>query len=148
MNSADNFVANILVIINVYLVQLIFAVAFVVFFWGVFQYFIAGGADEEKRKKGKQFVMYGLIGFVIMISLWGIINILINTLGIGGGTRPDLPLFGGGSGGASTQTQNSTTFPPAPPPTGGGTPVCSPQCGSDATCVFNTAGNPVCQLNA
>lgn len=81
--------------INVYVVTLIFAIAFIVFLWGVFKYFILGGGNEESRNEGKQFIMYGLIGFVIMISLWGLVAIANTTLGLNNNTRPCLPTFGG-----------------------------------------------------
>lgn len=77
------------------LVPLIFAIAFIVFIWGVFVYFIQGGANEEKQKEGKKFVFYALIGFVLMISLWGIVNLLVGTLGFERENRPCLPTFSG-----------------------------------------------------
>lgn len=79
---------------DAYLVPLIFAVAFIVFLWGVFQYFIFGAADEEKRKEGRNFIMYALIGFVLMFSIWGIVNLLYHSLGFDTGVRPDTPKFG------------------------------------------------------
>lgn len=77
------------------LVPVIFAIAFIVFIWGVFTYFIAGAGKEEKREEGKKFVMYALIGFVLMISLWGIVNLLVGTLGFERENRPCLPTFNG-----------------------------------------------------
>ncbi len=79
----------VLVVINNILVPILFTIAFLVFLWGVFNYFIVGGADEDKRKEGRQFILWGLIGFVVMFSLWGLVNILSNTLGLGGYARPD-----------------------------------------------------------
>ena len=87
---------TILLILNGYIVPLIFAIAFIVFLWGVYQYFIAGGADEEKRKQGRQFIIYGLLGFVLMFAVWGIVNIILNTFGFNGAQRPCLPTFGFG----------------------------------------------------
>ncbi len=83
----------ILILINTILVPLIFAIAFIVFMYGIFRYFIAGGADPEAQKKGKQLLMYGIIGFVIMISLWGIVNIVSNTFGLGGAHHPAFPFL-------------------------------------------------------
>ncbi len=80
--------------INGTLVPLIFAVAFLVFIWGVFNYFILGGSNEEKRNEGKSFVMYGVIGFVVMMTVWGLVNIVKNSLDFGGNeVRPSLPTF-------------------------------------------------------
>lgn len=88
------YLSSIIGFINVYLVPFLFAVAFFVFIWGVFQYFIAGGANEEQRDKGKQLVMWGIIGFVVMVSLWGLVNLITNTLNFGDeGKTPPLPTF-------------------------------------------------------
>lgn len=98
MNSAPPialFFANILVFIDAILVPFIFALAFVVFLWGVFQYFIAGGADEEKRKQGRSFILWSVIGFFLMVSIWGLVNLLGTSLGFGAEQRPRLPTFGG-----------------------------------------------------
>jgi uncharacterized membrane protein YgcG len=102
MNAFDNFFAQILVFINVYLVQVILAVAFLVFFWGLYTYFIQGGADEEKRKQGRQLVIWGLVGFVIMVSLWSIVNLVSSTFNLRNESRPSLPSSRGGSGGSGS----------------------------------------------
>ncbi len=77
-------------IINGVLVPLVFAIAFIVFIWGVFQYFIAGGHDEEAKEKGKSLMLYGLVGFFLMVSVWGLVNILVGTFNLNS-TPPQLP---------------------------------------------------------
>lgn len=88
-----DFVASLLFIIDRVLVPLIFALAFLAFIWGVFQAFILNAEDTEKRKEGKKFVLYGLIGFFLMISVWGITRIAVSTFGFQNDTRPALPRF-------------------------------------------------------
>lgn len=66
-------------LINNVAVPLLMAFAFLVFIWGVFQYFIAGGADEEKRSEGQKKILFGIIGFFLMVAVWGLVNILVNT---------------------------------------------------------------------
>lgn len=87
------FIEDILLFIDYYLVPLVFALALIAFLWGIFQYFIAGGADEEKRDKGKQLAVWGLIGFFVMVSVWGIVNLMVGTFGFDRETRPPLPTF-------------------------------------------------------
>lgn len=41
-------------------------------------------ASEEKRDSGRQRVIYGIVGLFVMISVWGFVNILKTTFGIGG----------------------------------------------------------------
>ncbi|MCX6715883.1 MAG: hypothetical protein NT077_02565 [Candidatus Taylorbacteria bacterium] len=59
---------------------LMMAVAVVVFVWYVIKYFIL---PNEDRKSAGLYVMYSLIGFFVILSLWGIVNILTNTFGLG-----------------------------------------------------------------
>ncbi|HEX7651468.1 MAG TPA: hypothetical protein VF439_02010 [Candidatus Paceibacterota bacterium] len=82
---------TILGLINNVLVPLIFAVAFVVFLFGVFRYFIAGATSDESRKSGGQLVLYGIIGFAIMISVWGLVNVVTNTFGLDSQYHPPYP---------------------------------------------------------
>lgn len=74
--TVETFFGNFVDFINGTLVPLVFALAFLMFIWGVFKYFILGGGDEEKRAEGKQLMLWGIIAFVVMVSVWGIVNIL------------------------------------------------------------------------
>jgi len=78
-------------LINNVAVPVIFALAFIVFIWGIFVYFIAGGSDEEKRKQGKSLMIWGLIGFFLMVSIWGLVNILVGSVGLENEGPADLP---------------------------------------------------------
>jgi len=90
VDSVQSLGDTLIGIINNVLVPLIFALAFIVFLWGVFQYFIAGAADEEKREGGKSLMIYGLIGFFVMVSVWGLVNLLVGTFDLNP-TPPQFP---------------------------------------------------------
>ena len=77
-------------IINALLLPIVISIAFIVFIWGVYRYFILGSADEKKREEGRKFVLWGIVGFVIIFSVWGLVNIVGSTLGLrpGGGSPP------------------------------------------------------------
>ena len=62
------------------LVQLIFALAFFVFIWGLIGFFTSGD-DLTKRKEGQNHILWGVIGIFIMISVFGIIRLVANTVG-------------------------------------------------------------------
>lgn len=115
-------------IINNVLVPLLFGVAFIVFLWGMFRYFILGAANEEKRAEGQKLLIYGLIGFFVMLSLWGIVNVVKGTFIFGSDTQPAYPTFtvqGQSAGG----TQGSPSVLPA-----SGQATCSPACTGGKTC--------------
>lgn len=59
---------------------LIIAAAVVYFVWGLFQLFLAG--DDEKKEKAKSTIIYGVIALFVMISIWGLVNILANTFNL------------------------------------------------------------------
>jgi hypothetical protein len=58
---------------------LMIGIAVVMFVWYVIQYFIKPDAD---RKEGGNYIMYSLIGFFVVLSFWGLVNILQNTFGL------------------------------------------------------------------
>lgn len=82
---------NILYIINSVLVPVLFAVAFIVFLYGIAQAYIFSVGDPEKVKQGHTLLLWGLIGFVVMISLWGLVNVIANTFGLSGAFAPPTP---------------------------------------------------------
>lgn len=76
---AEAFIQKLISVIVTPLLTLVFAVAFIVFVWGVFQYLIAQN-DPGARATGTQHIMWGVIGMAIMVSAYGIINFVIQTL--------------------------------------------------------------------
>ena len=77
-----NWVNGIIGALNTIVVPIIFALAFISFLWGVVNYFFLHPGDESKRAEGRQFVLWGLLGMVVLFSVWGVVNILLSTLGI------------------------------------------------------------------
>jgi hypothetical protein len=69
-------------IINSSVIPLIFALATVMFVWGVVQFFIINANEEAKRAQGKQFMIWGIIALAVMLSVWGLVGILGNTFSI------------------------------------------------------------------
>lgn len=85
VSDAGSFVIN---TINNVLVPVLFAIAFIVFLWGAFQTFILGANNEDTKEKGKNLMLYGLIGFFVMVSIWGLVNILTGTISFGNNAGP------------------------------------------------------------
>lgn len=75
----EGFINYIGCIIVSSVVPLMFALAFVLFLWGVVQ-FIMNNADENKRAQGKQFMVWGIVALFVMFSIWGLVQILSNTV--------------------------------------------------------------------
>lgn len=64
------------------IIYLLFALAFVFFFLGLVQVVRGSKEGGEDFQKGKKNILYGLIGFVIMFGVYGIINFVLGTFGI------------------------------------------------------------------
>ena len=60
------------------IVPVLIGIAVVFFLIGVIRY-ITAGEDEEKRTAGRNMMIYGIIGLFVMISVWGLVNILKGT---------------------------------------------------------------------
>ncbi|MHB8660722.1 MAG: hypothetical protein ACYC75_02170 [Minisyncoccota bacterium] len=87
--SFKDFVGNgstgIIGVLSTVVAPVIFTLAFLVFIWGVINYFFLHGGEEGKREEGRQFILWGIIGMVVLFSVWGILWILLSTLGIAPG---------------------------------------------------------------
>lgn len=81
MPAVNQLISNINTYILNPLILLMFGVAMVVFLYGVFEY-VSQSAESDARVKGRQHMIYGIIGLVIMISAFGIVRIVIGTFGI------------------------------------------------------------------
>ncbi len=65
--------------INQSIIPFIFVLATLVFLIGVLR-FVANGADEEARKKGKDFMIWGIIAMAVMVSIWGLVRLITGSL--------------------------------------------------------------------
>ncbi|HCI04442.1 TPA: hypothetical protein DEW47_00465 [Patescibacteria group bacterium] len=76
-SSAVNFVDKIKVYILNPIIGFMFAVAIVVFIYGIVEYML-GGDNEDRRKDGAKHMTWGVIGIFVMISVFGIMNVIID----------------------------------------------------------------------
>ena len=83
--------ANIIGFSNGVLIPFILGIGFLVFVWGMFRFFILGGANDEEKDKGKSLMVYATLGFVLIIIFWGVINLLSDSTGLGGDSVDNIP---------------------------------------------------------
>ncbi|GEM_PF-3082221 len=83
VNSIGSYVIPFLIGIGVFIVLL-----------GIVNY-IRQGDNEEKRAEGRMFIIWGVISIFIMLSIWGLVNILVKSFNFDNSvtstTIPDLP---------------------------------------------------------
>lgn len=76
--AAQSLVARIEDVILFPLIALLMGVALLVFLWGAFE-MIYHSENETAREKGRQHLIFGIIGLVIMVSAYAILKIAANT---------------------------------------------------------------------
>ena len=59
------------------IVTLLFALAIILFIWGIVEFLIYSD-NEEKKSIGKRHMVWGIIGLAIMIAVNGIVWMLVN----------------------------------------------------------------------
>ncbi len=78
--ATNTLIQNILDNIVNPIVTLMLAVALIVFLWGVFQ-FVRNAESSEERRTGGFHMMWGAIGLFIMVTAYGILNLILGTIG-------------------------------------------------------------------
>jgi len=73
---------NILGFSNSVLIPFILGIGFLVFVWGMFKFFIVGGANDDAKEQGKSLMVYATLGFVFIIIFWGIVNLVATSTGL------------------------------------------------------------------
>jgi len=61
------------------LVMLLFAIGLLVFAYGIFEMIWQGG-EAAAHEKGRNHMLGGLIGMFVMLSAWGLIYLVSNTI--------------------------------------------------------------------
>lgn len=64
------------------IIAFLFVLASILFVYGLVKFFLAAKEGGEDRETGKKHMVWGLVGMFIMISVFGIMRLIVNTFGI------------------------------------------------------------------
>ena len=81
MQSLQELIVGATVFVNNVLLPLLFGLALLFFFWNATKFFIIGASEPESKENAKRLAVYGIGAFVLLVSLWGIVNMLVSGLG-------------------------------------------------------------------
>lgn len=70
------------------LIPVLIAAALVVFFWGLVKYIWGGGKSADS---GRKTMIAGILSLFIMVSIWGLVNLVQNALGVNGTGSVQIP---------------------------------------------------------
>ncbi len=83
---AQNSGAGVFNILNLFsrivsaLIPIVIGIAVLMFLWGVLKYVTAG--DEDGQKEARTTMISGIVVLFVMVSIWGLVNILGDTLSL------------------------------------------------------------------
>ncbi len=81
MAALSKFLGLVVVQIINPIILLLAGAAFVLFVWGGFQFVLHAG-DDTKRAEGRQAILWGLVGLVIIFGAYSIINLALGAFNI------------------------------------------------------------------
>ena len=73
---------------------IVVAIALLGFFWGLVKFILAQG-NEESKVDAKKIMLWGVVALFVMVSVWGLVRFIGNSLGINQGDTiivPTVPL--------------------------------------------------------
>ena len=65
-------------------IPILVALGVVYFVYGVVTYMI--GNDEEAKQRGRDKIIFGIIGLAVIVCVWGLVNIVIRTFQVESGS--------------------------------------------------------------
>jgi hypothetical protein len=68
----------------------LFVVALILFITGIMRYMMPGSGPED-RKKGFAFMGFGIVALFVMVSVWGLVAFIGNTIGVQPGATIRVP---------------------------------------------------------
>lgn len=89
--SAESLITKLASALNL-LLPIVFALAVLVFFWGLVVY-IFNAANEEKKAEGRRLMIWGIIALFVMFSVYGILRVLQATF-LEGTSQAPIPIPG------------------------------------------------------
>jgi hypothetical protein len=69
------------------IIPLFIGIALLFFIWNLIKY-VLRASDEEERTASRSYMIYSIIAFFVMISIWGLVNFLVATFGLEGTQGP------------------------------------------------------------
>lgn len=78
---------NIVPILNA-IIPVLITIGVIYFIFGIVQYVIAD--DEQAKDKGKNRMLWGLVGLFVIVTFWGLLTVIGNTFGINAEAPPTI----------------------------------------------------------
>jgi uncharacterized membrane protein YidH (DUF202 family) len=79
-SKAGDLVRYVTCFLQQYVVPFLFALAVVIFIYGIVKFMAT--QDSSEREQGKQMMLWGVIAIAVMFCVWGLVQIFGDTIGV------------------------------------------------------------------
>ena len=86
--SLQTLLTGLIGFINVTLIPFVLVIAFLIFVVNVIRFFVIGGASADGQENARNLALYSIAAFVFILVFWGIVELLVNGIGLGNPTLP------------------------------------------------------------
>ena len=78
------------------LIPFVIGLTVLFFLWGIFK-LVFSAKDSEKREEARGYIVWGIIALAVMVSVWGLVNLLMSTFNLNQNIppAPGVPSAGG-----------------------------------------------------
>ncbi len=88
----DDLVSGSESVIGNFIIPTLSVLATTLFLWGCVQFIMSAG-DEKVRGEGKQKMMWGIVGLFVLVTVWGLVAMLTQVVGVTPVTNVSAPGF-------------------------------------------------------
>lgn len=88
-NSLDSALQTLTELIND-LIPFAIGIGVLIFIFGLIKY-VTAGADEDGRKGARDTIIWGIVVIFVMTAVWGLVNVIDNTLNLDNTAPRELP---------------------------------------------------------
>lgn len=109
------FFRNMVTFLISVVLPVLLGIGFLFFVINVIRFFVFGAAEQEAREKAKNLAIYSVAAFLIIVLFWGVVNLFVGAIGLGGVAQPAPDYFQGGGGSGTQQNRQATPINLLPP---------------------------------
>ncbi len=89
--NLQTFLTNIALFLDQTIMPFLIALGGLFFLWNAARYFIIGGANPDDQQKARTLALWGILAFVFITSIWGIVKMMVGGLNLGNTEQPITP---------------------------------------------------------
>jgi hypothetical protein len=86
LSNIQTLILSIGNIVNI-VIPIVFAIALLVFFWGLVK-FLLGGAEDKTQ--AKNLMIWGVVALFVMAAVWGLVRFIENAVGVNEQAAPSV----------------------------------------------------------